>query len=69
MTLQPSKPGIPQEALPYIHFLPAENFTPPESDYQCPLYRTNIRAGVLSTTVRIPPTFGIPPPPPPPPPP
>jgi len=50
MTLQPSKPGIPQEALPYIHFLPAENFTPPESDYQCPLYRTNIRAGVLSTT-------------------
>ena len=54
MTLQPSKPGVPQEALPYIHFLPAENFKPPESDYQCPLYRTNVRAGVLSTTVRNP---------------
>lgn len=79
MTLQPSKPGIPQEALPYIHFLPAENFKPPANDYQvssdpegpvsairypdcqalvsltqCPLYRTNVRAGVLSTTVRSP---------------
>jgi len=50
MTLQPSYPGIPQEALPYIHFLPAEDFKPPETDYQCPLYRTNVRAGVLSTT-------------------
>ena len=34
MTLQPSYPGIPQEALPYIHFLPAEDFKPPETDYQ-----------------------------------
>ena len=51
MTLQPSIPGVPQEPLPYIHFLPAENFTAPKEDYQCPLYRTNVRAGVLSTTV------------------
>ena len=44
-------PGVPQEPLPYIHFLPAENFTAPKEDYQCPLYRTNVRAGVLGTTV------------------
>lgn len=42
--------GVAQEALPYIHFLPAEDYKLPPSDYQCPLYRTNVRAGVLSTT-------------------
>ena len=50
MTLQPALLGYNQAPLPYIHFLPAEDYVMPEEDYQCPLYRTNIRAGVLTTT-------------------
>ena len=50
MTLQPALLGYNQAALPYIHFLPMEDYQMPEEDYQCPLYRTNIRAGVLTTT-------------------
>jgi len=48
--LQPSRLGSPQEPLPMIHFLPVENYVPNPDDYSCPLYRTNVRAGVLSTT-------------------
>lgn len=33
-----------------VHFQPATDYTPPESHYQCPLYKTSVRAGVLSTT-------------------
>ena len=36
--------------LPVIHFTPIDNYSPPESEYQCPLYKTSVRAGVLSTT-------------------
>ena len=36
--------------LPMLHFKPAENYVPDPSHYQCPLYKTSIRAGVLSTT-------------------
>ena len=36
--------------LPVVHFLPRENYTRAESDYACPVYKTAVRAGVLSTT-------------------
>jgi dynein heavy chain len=50
MTLQPPELGANQSVLPYIHFLPSEDCELPLTDYQCPVYRTNIRAGVLTTT-------------------
>ncbi|KAK3243833.1 hypothetical protein CYMTET_46533 [Cymbomonas tetramitiformis] len=36
--------------LPIILFLPTQDAEPPTSEYQCPLYKTAVRAGVLSTT-------------------
>jgi len=36
--------------LPIIHFTPRDDYTPPETEYQCPLYKTAQRHGVLSTT-------------------
>jgi dynein heavy chain len=36
--------------LPVVHFRPAANHTAPAAEYQCPLYKTSARAGVLSTT-------------------
>lgn len=36
--------------MPVIHFLPFENHTRKQTDYQCPCYKTSNRAGVLSTT-------------------
>lgn len=48
--LAPSQPGVMAAPLPVVHFKPAINYTPPVSEYQCPLYKTPARAGVLSTT-------------------
>merc|ERR1712093_823453 len=50
MALEPSELGAPTAPLPYIHILPVEDYVIPEEDYQCPVYRTAIRAGVLPTT-------------------
>jgi len=36
--------------MPVIHFQPIEDYQEPKEDYQCPLYKTNIRAGILNTT-------------------
>jgi dynein heavy chain len=36
--------------LPIVHFNPLANYEPPEEEYQCPLYKTSVRAGILSTT-------------------
>jgi dynein heavy chain len=36
--------------VPVLHFIPAENVVTNADDYDCPLYKTNVRAGVLSTT-------------------
>merc|ERR1711988_843880 len=45
-----SIPGEMYEELPPIHFEPAVRHKPAETDYQCPLYKTSERKGVLSTT-------------------
>lgn len=36
--------------LPIIHFIPVINYEPPKNEFQCPLYKTHVRAGVLTTT-------------------
>ena len=37
--------------MPVIHFMPCENHALDEDKmYNCPLYKTSVRAGVLSTT-------------------
>ena len=43
-------PGQMFSSLPLIHFKPIENYVPPEDQYQCPLYKTWVRQGVLNTT-------------------
>jgi len=48
--LQPSKPGVMFEELPPVHFQPAVGHKPAKEDYQCPVYKTSERKGVLSTT-------------------
>ncbi|WZN65643.1 heavy chain of dynein [Chloropicon roscoffensis] len=45
-----SSPGSMFAELPVIHFEPVENYNPPTENYECPLYKTSVRAGVLSTT-------------------
>lgn len=41
---------VMNERLPILHMEPKMDFTPPVEDYNCPLYKTGARAGVLSTT-------------------
>ena len=41
---------VMNEMMPLLHMEPRMDFTPPEEDYMCPLYKTGARAGVLSTT-------------------
>jgi dynein heavy chain len=48
--LAESQPGVMSAPLPIVHFKPAINYTQPADEYQCPLYKTSARAGVLSTT-------------------
>ena len=36
--------------LPVLHMEPKMNFTPDATKYVCPLYKTALRAGTLSTT-------------------
>jgi len=36
--------------MPIIHFLPKENYIRKADDYNCPVYKTAVRAGVLNTT-------------------
>jgi dynein heavy chain len=38
------------DTLPVIHFKPQEDFRPDPDEYITPLYKTSLRAGVLSTT-------------------
>eukprot|EP00965_Chrysotila_dentata_P094834 3136619-Pleurochrysis_carterae.AAC.1 len=48
--LADSLPTIMNDTLPVIHFIPTVNFQRDPLDYECPLYKTAVRAGVLSTT-------------------
>jgi len=55
--LEEAEPGVMYSTLPVVHFYPVENYVPPDllsdadpKEYQCPLYKTSIRAGILSTT-------------------
>ena len=43
-------PNVMFDTLPVIHFKPQEDFKPDPDDYITPLYKTSLRAGVLSTT-------------------
>jgi len=46
-----SSPGVIYSQLPVIHFSPSQSADAPTSTlYQCPLYKTVVRAGTLSTT-------------------
>lgn len=43
-------PGEMYSHMPVILFKPMENYVLNQEDYQCPIYKTSVRAGVLSTT-------------------
>jgi dynein heavy chain len=45
-----SRPGKMYDLLPAIHFKPAVNHKQAPSTYACPVYKTAVRKGVLSTT-------------------
>ena len=48
--LKPSNPGEMMSLMPIVHMLPVMDYVMNEADYQAPLYKTNLRAGVLNTT-------------------
>ena len=48
--LAPSELGVMYQLLPMVHFQPAINHKCSEKDYACPVYKTSVRQGVLSTT-------------------
>jgi dynein heavy chain len=43
-------PGELYCKMPVIHFMPSEDYETSPNDYSCPVYKTSVRAGVLSTT-------------------
>jgi len=38
------------DKMPVIHFIPVKDYVPNEAEYSCPMYKTGLRRGVLSTT-------------------
>ena len=50
MTMTSEEDRVMHEKMPLIHLEPKMDFVPPEEDYNCPLYKTAVRAGILSTT-------------------
>lgn len=36
--------------MPVIHFNPTEDYQADAAEYSCPIYKTSVRAGALSTT-------------------
>ena len=49
-TIDDQIPGEMYSHMPVILFKPVDNYQPNAEDYQCPIYKTSVRAGVLSTT-------------------
>lgn len=45
-----SLPKVMTDTMPVIHFVPTELYKRDAADFECPLYKTAVRAGVLSTT-------------------
>jgi dynein heavy chain len=45
-----SRPGEIYAPMPLIHFTPARDYKPSPREYSAPVYKTSVRAGVLSTT-------------------
>jgi len=43
-------PTVMFDTMPIVHFNPKEDHKPEAEDYLCPLYKTSLRQGVLSTT-------------------
>ena len=43
-------PGEMYNMMPIIWFKPQEDYKPDPEEYSCPIYKTSVRAGVLSTT-------------------
>ena len=48
--VSPSDKGVMFQLLPMIHFQPAINHKCAKTEYACPVYKTSVRQGVLSTT-------------------
>jgi len=48
--VEDSLPGVMYTPLPVIKFTPVANYVRNKNDYACPLYKTSVRAGTLSTT-------------------
>ena len=44
------RPGEIYAAVPVIHFMPEAHYNASPKEYSAPLYKTNVRAGTLSTT-------------------
>lgn len=48
--LADSRPKVMVDTVPVIHFRPTQHYKRNLADCECPLYKTAVRAGVLSTT-------------------
>jgi dynein heavy chain len=45
-----SRPGEINSPMPIMHFMPTKDYKPNPKEYSAPMYKTSVRAGVLSTT-------------------
>lgn len=48
--LTDAEPGCMYSPVPVVHFKPSRDQKAAASHYSCPLYKTSLRAGILSTT-------------------
>lgn len=49
-TVAEQYPSVLYERVPCIWFEPVKDYVPDPEEYACPIYKTSVRAGVLSTT-------------------
>ncbi|XDV14902.1 hypothetical protein PO909_015071 [Leuciscus waleckii] len=50
MVIEDALSRVMNSVLPVVHFEPQQNYVPPSTFYEAPLYKTSARAGTLSTT-------------------